>query len=115
MHEILISNPGSTVLMKTVDGYIDPKTGKGRFQRLYICFVGGKYGFPAGCRPFLGVDGTFLKGSVGGVLLTVVGVDANNGIFPIVYATVESENKESWGWFFKLLKEDLKRITSGLS
>ena len=108
MHEILRSNPGSTVIMKTVDGFRDSKTGKGRFERLYICFAGVKHGFLIGCRQFIGVDGTFLKGSVGGVLLAAVGVDANNDIFSIAYAAAEGESKDSWCWFFKLLKEDLK-------
>ncbi|XP_071909666.1 uncharacterized protein [Coffea arabica] len=94
--------------MKTVDGFRDSKTGKGRFERLYICFAGVKQGFLTGCRQFIGVDGTFLKGLVGGVLLAAVGVDANNGIFPIAYAAAEGESKDSWCWFFKLLKEDLK-------
>nr|XP_027090253.1 uncharacterized protein LOC113711290 [Coffea arabica] len=108
MHEILRSNPGSIIIMKTVDGFRDSKTGKGRFERLYICFAGVKHGFLTGCRQLIGVDGTFFKGSVGGVLLAAVGVDANNGIFPIAYAAAEGESKNSWCWFFKLLKEDLK-------
>nr|XP_027093781.1 uncharacterized protein LOC113714186 [Coffea arabica] len=75
--------------MKIVDGLKDSKTGKGRFERLYICFAGVKHGFLAGCKQFIGVDDTFLKGLVGGVLLAAVGVDANNGIFPIAYATAK--------------------------
>nr|XP_027101804.1 uncharacterized protein LOC113722766 [Coffea arabica] len=108
MHEILRSNPGSTVIMQTADGFRDSKIGKGRFEMLYIYFVGVKHGFLARCRQFIGVDGTFLKGSVGGVLLAAIRVDANNGICPIAYAATEGENKDSWCWFFKLLKEDLK-------
>ncbi|XP_071901078.1 uncharacterized protein [Coffea arabica] len=105
MHEIQKSNPGSSIILKTVDG--TPK-GQQRFQRLYMCFHGVKQGFLGGCRPLIGVDGTFLKGTVGGILLIAVGLDANNSIFPVAYAAVEGENKESWTWFFNLLKEDLK-------
>ncbi|GJS40493.1 hypothetical protein Tco_0565536 [Tanacetum coccineum] len=36
-----------------------------------------------------------------------VGVDANNGIYPVAYAIVEAESKASWCWFLKLLGEDL--------
>ncbi|KAK4409404.1 hypothetical protein Sango_0013400 [Sesamum angolense] len=34
-----------------------------------------KKGFLSGCRPFIGVDGCYLKGPHGGVLLTAVGVE----------------------------------------
>ncbi|XP_019197751.1 PREDICTED: uncharacterized protein LOC109191598 [Ipomoea nil] len=34
--------------------------------------------------------------------------DANEGIFPIAYAIVEGENKDSWWWFLHLLKTDLQ-------
>ncbi|TXG53072.1 hypothetical protein EZV62_022241 [Acer yangbiense] len=33
--------------------------------------------------PFIGVDGSHLKGSYGGVLLSTVALDANNGLIPI--------------------------------
>ena len=47
------------------------------------------------CRPFIGVDGCHLKGEFTGQLLTTVGNDGNNGIYPIVFAVVEAETKES--------------------
>ena len=28
-------------------------------------------------------------------------------MFPIAYVVVESENKDSWMWFIKLLKDDI--------
>nr|GEW55074.1 transposase, mutator type [Tanacetum cinerariifolium] len=40
-------------------------------------------------------------------ILTAVGVDANNGIYPVVYAIVEAESKASWCWFLNLRGEDL--------
>lgn len=33
--------------------------------------------------------------------------DGNNQMFPIAFAVVEGETKESWAWFFKLLLEDI--------
>ncbi|GJY70649.1 mutator type transposase, partial [Tanacetum coccineum] len=42
-----------------------------------------------------------------GQILTAVGVDANNGIYPVAYAIVEAESKASWCWFLNLLGEDL--------
>ncbi|ERM98624.1 hypothetical protein AMTR_s00109p00088670 [Amborella trichopoda] len=51
---------------------------------------------------------TFLKGRYNNILLTVVGVDANEHIFPIVYAVVESENTPSWTWFLELLNAQFR-------
>ncbi|WJX78055.1 hypothetical protein P8452_61314 [Trifolium repens] len=39
-----------------------------------------------------------------------IGKDGNNKMFPIAYAVVEAETKESWLWFLDLLLEDLKSI-----
>lgn len=32
-------------------------------------------------------------------MLVVVGVDANDPLFPLAFAIVEGENNGSWGWF----------------
>ncbi|XP_012850789.1 PREDICTED: uncharacterized protein LOC105970499 [Erythranthe guttata] len=58
-------------------------------------------------RPVVGVDGCWLKGNHGGQLLSAVGLDPNNNIYPIAYAIVESETKESWMWFLNMLNIDL--------
>ncbi|XVF71656.1 hypothetical protein PTKIN_Ptkin12aG0057100 [Pterospermum kingtungense] len=71
---------------------------------IYAC----KDGFKAGCRPILSLDGCFLKGYYGGQLLVAIGIDANDCIYPLAYAVVESENYESWCWFLLLLKKDFK-------
>ncbi|GKA31363.1 mutator type transposase [Tanacetum coccineum] len=42
-----------------------------------------------------------------GQILTAVGVDANNEIYPVAYVIVEAESKASWCWFLNLLGEDL--------
>ena len=43
-----------------------------------------------------------------GQLLTAVGVDPNNQMFPIAYAIVEAESRSSWLWFLELLKSNLR-------
>ncbi|KAL0406347.1 UNVERIFIED_CONTAM: hypothetical protein Slati_3948600 [Sesamum latifolium] len=43
----------------------------------------------------------------GGILLTAVGVDPNNNLYPISYAVVNREARETWEWFLILLNEDL--------
>ncbi|XP_025980097.1 uncharacterized protein [Glycine max] len=89
-HELLRSNPGSTVKINTVPSLEGPP----QFQRLYICLAGCKKGFVARCRPFIGLDGCFIKSEFGGNLLFVVGVDDNNHIFVIAYVVVDMENKD---------------------
>ncbi|CAI9288651.1 unnamed protein product [Lactuca saligna] len=60
------------------------------------------------CRRVIGVDGCFLKGICRGQLLAAMGRDANNHIFPIAWAVVEVENKETWKWFLDLLLDDIE-------
>ena len=50
-----------------------------------------------GCH-LKGLDGCHLKGLFGGQLLTTIGVDANDGMYPIIWAIVESETTQSWKW-----------------
>ncbi|GKA87817.1 hypothetical protein Tco_0809581 [Tanacetum coccineum] len=40
-------------------------------------------------------------------MLTSVGLDGNNGIYPLVYAIVEKETTCSWTWFLECLGDDL--------
>ena len=94
------ANPGSTVYMETT---LDKDSGKQRFQRLYICFEALKRGFKSGCRKIIGVDGCHLRGPHPGVLLTAVGIDPNDCVYPIAYAVVEVKNKRSWKWFIEFL------------
>ena len=56
------------------------------------------------CRPVICVDGTFLTGKYKGQILTVIGQDGQNQVVPLAFAFVESENIESWTWFFRQLK-----------
>ena len=78
-----------------------------RFKRLYVCFQSLANGFKHGCRPVIGLDGCFLKTVVKGQLLSVVGKDGNNEMYPISWAVVEGENENSWTWFITLLAINL--------
>ncbi|XP_035841425.1 uncharacterized protein LOC110919766 [Helianthus annuus] len=71
-----------------------------QFRRIYICLAALKEGFKALGRDLLGLDGAFMKGSFPGQMLTAVGVDSNNGIYPVAYAIVESENLSAHGHGF---------------
>ncbi|KAF8389226.1 hypothetical protein HHK36_025919 [Tetracentron sinense] len=74
------------------------------FKRFFICFEAMKSGFLEGCRPFIGLDGCHLKGPYGGVLLAAIALDGNNGLFPVAFAVVEGETKESWSFFLYYLR-----------
>nr|XP_009765266.1 PREDICTED: uncharacterized protein LOC104216834 [Nicotiana sylvestris] len=75
-------------------------------QFVYMFFMygasisGWKY-----CRPLIAVDGTFLKNKYRGVLLVAVTKDANNQIFSIAFGVADSENNESYEWYFKELRK----------
>ncbi|KAM0033435.1 putative MULE transposase domain-containing protein [Helianthus debilis subsp. tardiflorus] len=74
---------------------------------MYVCLAALKQGFKALRRDFLGLDGALMKGPFPGQILTAVGVDCNNGLYPVCYAIVESESLSSWTWFLELLGDDL--------
>lgn len=47
----------------------------------------------------ISVDGTYLNGNYGDILLSVVALDANNEVFPIAFAVVSVEYKANWSYF----------------
>ena len=53
----------------------------------------------------MGLDGCHLKGQNGGVLFSIVGLDGNNELFPLVIGIVKKECKNSWQWFMIVLEE----------
>lgn len=77
------------------------------FRAMYIGFSGLRRGFMEGCRKVIGLDGAFLKTYLGGILLSAVGTNGNNQMYPIAWIVVDSENEVCWSWFIKILVEDL--------
>nr|GEY21543.1 FAR1-related sequence 10 [Tanacetum cinerariifolium] len=63
-------------------------------------------GFKEGGRELLGLDDAFMRGQYPGQMLTAIGVDANNDIYPVAYGIVESKNQYSWTWFLICHAED---------
>jgi hypothetical protein len=96
--ELRRSNPGSSFFLK-LDGNL--------FSSLYVSLDACKRGFLAGCRPLICLDGCHLKTKYGGIMLTAIGIDPNDCIYPIAFAVVEVESLLSWKWFLQTLKEDL--------
>ncbi|KAL3502854.1 hypothetical protein ACH5RR_037303 [Cinchona calisaya] len=56
--------------------------------------------------PIIGLDRCFLKGPFGGQLLSTIGRDGNDNIYPIALAVVEAEMYDSWRWFLNELRTD---------
>ncbi|CAL8114501.1 unnamed protein product [Prunus armeniaca] len=100
--ELRRTNVGSTVIIKC-----ELEGERPRFQRIYICLAAVKQGILHGCRPVIGFDACHIKGHHPGQLLSVVGVDPNNGMYSIVYAVAKVENYETWSWFCQLLADDI--------
>ncbi|XP_028770139.1 uncharacterized protein LOC114727614 [Neltuma alba] len=104
-NEVKKRNPQSTFALVTdTTYYVDrPRV----FKRLYVCLEPVKRGFMKVCRPIIGLDGCFLKGTYEGILLVVVARNPNDQYFPLAVAVVETENKDSWTWFLKQLFDDI--------
>ncbi|XP_071731309.1 uncharacterized protein [Rutidosis leptorrhynchoides] len=102
--ELLNSNPGSTVKIGVTNNPDD----KVYFDRFYMCLNGLKEGWKNGCRKVIALDGCFLKKPNQGELLTAIGRDGNNHIFPVAWAIVIVENKVNWSWYIELLAADLE-------
>lgn len=92
-------NPGSTVALETVPA----PDGEQRFKYLFLAFGASIQGFPY-MRKVVIIDGTHLKGKYSGRLLTASAQDGNFQIFPIGFGIVDSENDQSWTWFFSKLQ-----------
>ncbi|KAL2904125.1 50S ribosomal protein L4 [Bienertia sinuspersici] len=101
--ELVKSNPGTTYVLKTVEGEIGQPR---QFKRFYVCFESLKTSMKVYCRPIIGVDGCFLKHACSGQLCAV-GRDGNNHMFPCAWAVIERECTSGWDWFLKLVSEDL--------
>ncbi|KAH7839354.1 hypothetical protein Vadar_003100 [Vaccinium darrowii] len=84
----------------------DESVGQARFNRLYILLGSVKSRFLNGCRKIIGVDGCLLKGQYSKKILATVLVDLNNAMYPMAWAVVEKEDKDTWGWFITLMKID---------
>ncbi|KAJ0566482.1 putative transcription factor interactor and regulator CCHC(Zn) family [Helianthus annuus] len=106
--QLLKSNPGTTVTIDVEPSSCKAKSSTRQFRRIYICYGAFKKGFKIIGRDILGLDGCFMKGPYPGQILTAVGVDGNNGIYPVAFAVVESETTKTWTWFLEQLAVDLE-------
>jgi len=52
----------------------------------------------------ISIDATHLYGKYKGKLLIVMATYGNNKDYPLAFSVVESESKETWGWFLACLR-----------
>nr|GEX51491.1 hypothetical protein [Tanacetum cinerariifolium] len=116
--ELQSTNPNITVKI-AVERNTDPFFPTRVFQRIYICLGALKLGFRACRRDLLGLDGAFMKGPFPGQVLVAVGLDSNNGIYPLAYPLAEAEVRvhgagscSVWGWCGQAYKNLLWRAAS---
>lgn len=89
---------------------INPKTiaectrQNGHFWQLFIAHSFSIQGFLMGCRPVIAIDSTHLSEPYRGSLFSATAYDADDGMFPIAFGVVSSENYEDWLWFLQKLK-----------
>ncbi|KAM3270295.1 hypothetical protein P3S67_029402 [Capsicum chacoense] len=72
--ELRDTNPGSDVVINISKDTLEQD--KRRFLRMYVCFETLKSGWRSGLRPFIGLDGTFLKGKFKGILVVALQQDS---------------------------------------
>ncbi|GJY59861.1 heat stress transcription factor B-4-like protein [Tanacetum coccineum] len=104
--ELQSTNP-NTIVKIAVERNTDLSLPTRVFQRIYVCLGALKLGFRACKRDLLGLDGAYMKGPFPGQVLVAVGLDSNNGIYPLAYALVEAETKSLWCWFLQYLGDDI--------
>ncbi|KAM0905619.1 hypothetical protein ACQ4PT_017230 [Festuca glaucescens] len=103
---VVDTNPGSRVIVTTftpAPSLDNPHPGP-TFHGLFFCINGAREGFLEGCRPFIGLDGCFVKLCTGAQILAATGRDGKNNMYPIAFAVVPKENTANWCWFLTQLK-----------
>nr|GEU37226.1 hypothetical protein [Tanacetum cinerariifolium] len=73
----------------------DPENPTRMFRRIFVCLGALKRGFRECGRELPGLDGAFMRGQFPGQILTAVGVNANNGIYPVAYDRVYCQHLQS--------------------
>ncbi|KAM3270822.1 hypothetical protein P3S67_029024 [Capsicum chacoense] len=100
LHMMKENNPGTYTNLK--------RDGKNRSQYEFFAYDASIIGW-ANCRSIIMVYGIFFKVKYHGVLMIAVSKDENNNIFPLAFGIADSENNESYNWFFNQLRHILRK------
>ncbi|XP_047253618.1 uncharacterized protein LOC124887746 [Capsicum annuum] len=73
-----------------------------RFQYAFFAYGASIIGW-TNYRPIIMIDAIFLKAKYHGFLMIAVSKDGNNNIFSLAFGITDSENNESYNWFFNQL------------
>ncbi|XP_022850600.1 uncharacterized protein LOC111372474 [Olea europaea var. sylvestris] len=95
-HVLEMQNPGTLTFIHTNDDR--------RFKYFFMALGPSINGFVNSMRKVISVDSAFLTSRMKGTLLIATSQDANFQIFPLAWGVVDSENDESWTWFFQKLR-----------
>ncbi|KAM1046588.1 uncharacterized protein LOC126592138 [Malus sylvestris] len=98
------ANPGSNIKLFTSD--------ESKFQRLFVSFHASVHGFQHGCRPILFLDAASLKSRYHETFLAATALDGDDGLFPVAFAIVDTENDDNWRWFLEQLRSVLSTTQS---
>ncbi|XP_012845834.1 PREDICTED: uncharacterized protein LOC105965829 [Erythranthe guttata] len=74
-----------------------------KFRRCFFAFGACLSGFKS-CRPSLSLDGTFLHNKHKGILLTAIGQDGHNKLYPVAFGIVSEESDSNWAYFLTHLR-----------
>ncbi|XP_019452289.1 PREDICTED: uncharacterized protein LOC109354328 [Lupinus angustifolius] len=96
---LMEANPGSLAMYTTKED--------SSFHRLFVSFHASLHGFQQGCRPLIFLDSIPLKSKYQGTLLAATAADADDGVFPVAFAIVDTETDDNWHWFLLQLKSVL--------
>uniref|UniRef100_A0A2N9HQ99 SWIM-type domain-containing protein n=1 Tax=Fagus sylvatica TaxID=28930 RepID=A0A2N9HQ99_FAGSY len=105
MKALIDSNPGTQVEWKT---YWSEDAGSAIFESVFWAFGPSIQGF-VHCRPVVCIDATHLYGKYEGKLMIAMATDANNEIYPLAFAVMEKESKDTWRWFLRCLKKHVTK------
>ncbi|XP_070055134.1 protein FAR1-RELATED SEQUENCE 4-like [Nicotiana tomentosiformis] len=95
-------NPGTYTNIKIDDNNSEKAKDMGFFYMFYA--YGSSIAGWNHCRRVIAVDTIFLKSKYCGILIISVSKDANNQIFPLAFGIAESENNNSYEWYFSELR-----------
>ncbi|KAF9593184.1 hypothetical protein IFM89_020480 [Coptis chinensis] len=87
----------------------------GEFVRFFLAYKASLDGFVNGCKPIIGLDDTFLKGKYGGCVLTTIGLDAMNGLFPLSIYICKGEDKFTWNKLLLNLRPHINKHAEKLT